>query len=68
MQQMVNENKSIREIAKELGIAKSTLHYRLEKCREKIDDEYLLITYDILMKENKTNMSQKGVKARLNKK
>ena len=67
MQEMINENLSIREMAKRLGIPKSTLHYRLNKVKKRVDDEFLLVAYDILMKENKDNMSEKGINKRWQK-
>ena len=67
MQEMINNNLSIREMAKKLGIPKSTLHYRLNKVKKRADDEFLLVAYDILMKENKETMSKKGLNKRWQK-
>ena len=68
MQEMINRNLSIREMAKILGIPKSTLHYRIKNKKILVEDEFLLVAFDILMKEHKENMWEKGVKARQNKK
>ena len=68
MQRMINENKSIREMALELGIPKSTLHYRLEKYRKKSENDVLLTDYDILLKFNKDDCCNKGAKIRWKKK
>ena len=68
MQEMINRNLSIREMAKILGVPKSTLHYRIKNKKRFVDDEFLLVAFDILMKEHKENMWEKGVKARQNKK
>lgn len=68
MQRMIAENKSIREMALELGIPKSTLHYGLEKFRKKSENDLLLTDYDILLKYNKNNCCNKGAKIRWNKK
>lgn len=57
---MVFENKSIREMAKEIGVPKSTLHYRLKKVKGYIDDEDLLLNFEMLMKDNKDGASVKG--------
>lgn len=66
MEQMIIEGKSIREMAKELAIPKSTLHYRLKKYSDKISetDVFLAIEYELLMQDNKNNMSAKGGKNR----
>ena len=70
MNRMVCENKSIREMARELGIPKSTLHYNIIRNYHKIADEdiFLATSFDILMRENKEIMSSKGGKKRWNKK
>lgn len=60
MRQMVDENKSIREMAKILGIPKSTLHYRLDKCKDRIRDDFLVTDFQILMTKNKNEMAKKG--------
>ena len=67
MQRMVAENKSIREMAKELGVSKSTLHYRLQKYRKKTNDESLLIDYEILLKDNFNGKNIKGANKRWHK-
>ena len=64
---MVFENKSIREMAKEMNIPKSTLHYRLKKIKGFINDEELLLDFEMLMKDNKNNSSIKGAVCRWNK-
>lgn len=68
MQKMLDNDLSIREMAKILGMPKSTLHYKIKHNKLNIDDEFLLVAFDILMKEHKENMWEKGVKARQNKK
>lgn len=68
MQKMIEKNLSIRDVAKILGIPKSTLHYRIKKRKLNVNDEFLLVAFDILMKENKENMWKKGVETRLSKK
>lgn len=67
MQRMIDENKSIREMAKELGLTKSTLHYRIQKYKDRTNDENLLIEYEILSKKNKKNMGKKGANKRWHK-
>lgn len=67
MQRMVAENKSIREMAKELGVSKSTLHYRLQKYRKKTNNESLLIDYEILLKDNFNSKNIKGANKRWHK-
>ena len=64
---MVAENKSIREMAKELGVSKSTLHYRLQKYRKKTNNESLLIDYEILLKDNFNSKNIKGANKRWHK-
>lgn len=68
MQKMLDNDLSIREMAKILGMPKSTLHYRIKNKKILVEDEFLLVAFDILMKEHKENMWEKGVKARQNKK
>ena len=70
MNRMVCENKSIREMARELGIPNSTLHHNIIRNYDKIADEdiFLATSFDILMRENKETMSSKGLKKRWNKK
>lgn len=67
MQRMIDENKSIREMAVELGIPKSTLHYRLEKFRKKSENDILLTDYDILLISNKKDSCNKGANKRWKK-
>lgn len=67
MRRMIEDGKSIREMAKELGIPKSTLHYRLEKAKKNSNNDILLTDYEILLKNNKNDCCNKGAKIRWNK-
>ena len=61
--EMIEKNLSIREMANILKIPKSTLHYRLEKyLKAKILDLETEIKFRKLMSKNKDNMQSKGGK------
>lgn len=67
IRKMIREELSIREMAKQLGIPKSTLHNRLTKFKKNCEDEELLIGYDCLLTENKKVSPIKGANARWHK-
>lgn len=63
IKKIINEKKSIREMAKEIGISKSCLHSSLNNAKIYLDQQ-TLEEYNNLLKQNKIEMSEKGVRAR----
>lgn len=59
IKKMLEERMSIREMAKRIGMPKSTLHAKLQIARKSLDEE-TSSHFDNLLISNKQNMAQKG--------
>lgn len=66
IEKMIDKNMSIREMARELGIPKSTLYKEIVENKQEIGDD-LLKKLENLFVSNKEKMFQKGGLARWSK-